>query len=338
MNVAIVTIYKAYNYGSFFQAYAMQETLKRLGHNVDVLDCSKKGLVDKLKHMYIGKTPYRIYKKTSRTLTFSKDWKKLNIKKNKLQHYDAVIIGSDELWNIKNPFEHWVEYFGERLNTEKIIAYAPSIGYCPVEDFINYKSAMESLPKFHKIYARDENTKKACEEILKKEVEQVCDPTILYLEDWDKYANAKRSIKEKYMVYYSYGHTEITKKYILRFAEENNLKLIAVGLEHDWCPKNIIVEPLKFLEVLKNAEYVVTSTFHGSVFSTILKKRVAVRPSGPKVYDYLSKLNFDDKIFGDDSSYEDFVNILKGEFDYESVRDIQEKWKEESLLKLDNVL
>lgn len=338
MNIAIVTIYKAYNYGSFLQAFAMQETLKKMGHKVEVLNCSKKKAKDILKDGYIGKTPFRTYKKTKRTLIFSKDWKKLNIRKNKLQNYDVVIVGSDELWNIKNSFEHWKEYFGENLNCKKIIAYAPSIGYCPVEDFVSYEKAKEKIPTFYKIFARDENTKKACETIIGREIEQVCDPTILCLDEWDKYANVKRSIKEKYMVYYSYGHTEITKQYILRFAAENNLELIAVGLEHDWCDKNLLVEPLKFLEVLKNAEYVVTSTFHGSVFSTILKKRIAVRTSVPKVYDYINKINFNDKLFSDESSYEDFVNILKGEFDYESVRNIQKNWREESLSKLDKVL
>ena len=79
---------------------------------------------------------------------------------------------------------------------------------------------------------------------------------------------------EKYMIYYSYLDDTPFKEFIKKFAKENDLKLIVVGFDYKWCDDQIIVTPRQFLSVMKHAQYVVTSTYHGTVFSTLLKKNL----------------------------------------------------------------
>lgn len=99
------------------------------------------------------------------------------------------------------------------------------------------------------------------------------------LEDWEALL-PKVNSDSKYVVYYSYLDDSPMKNYILRFAKENRLKVVIAGFDYSWGDQKRMVSPLGFLTLLKNAEYVFTSTFHGSVLSTILQKKIMVRPSG----------------------------------------------------------
>ena len=98
MRIAIVTIYQAFNYGSFLQAYAMQETLKKMGHEVTVLDCGSIQGYRKFRKMIALK---KIVFSMNRFVAYKKDWKKLNISNSVEDEFDVAVIGSDEVWNIK---------------------------------------------------------------------------------------------------------------------------------------------------------------------------------------------------------------------------------------------
>lgn len=337
MKIGIATLYKAYNYGGFLQAFAMQEVLKGLGHEVYMLEFGEQSVFDKLISGYIAKSISKTIYKNKLRCAYKKDRSLLNILKYNGQKLDAVIVGSDEVWNLKNTFKHIPQYFGSNINAKKKIAYAPSIGFCPPEEFVQ-KAETENLKCFDVILARDENTRLVCERILKKEIKEVCDPTILYIDKWKDFVN-KRVIKQKdFIVYYSYGTKAKFKEYTLKFAKEKGLQIISVGFKHDWCDKSLIVRPMMFLELLNKASYVVTTTFHGSVFSTILKKKVVIKPSGQKVVNYLNKIDMQDKIFYDEMSYEEFKGILEGEYNYTRVRELQDLLKNNSLKLLNESL
>lgn len=334
MKIAIVTIYSALNYGSYLQAFAMQKTLERLGHDVAMLDCSNMGLYKKIRSIISIREPIFYLK---RFFAYKKDWEKLNITRAVDEYYDAVIVGSDEVWNINGHFEHWPQYLGEKINSANLIAYAPSIGFIKPEELINDKRFVEGIKNFDMICPRDIVTRDISLKLSNKVTERVVDPTLLVLDDWDKLV-PKLKIKDKYIVYYSYLNNTPMKDYIKNFAKRNNYKIIVAGFNHKWGDKIMMVTPLEFLSLIKGAEYVFTSTFHGSVLSTIMKKKLVVRPSGQKVIDYLKMVGLECRQFVDEMEYEDFEKIALESIDYNRVRNIQRTMREKSMNILKTIL
>lgn len=331
MRIAIVTIFSAFNYGSFLQAYAMQEILKKMGHEVAVLDCNTESILHNLRKNIAFKKPISsikralIYQKA-----YQKDWAKLNISKEVTDYFDLALIGSDEVWNIHGSFEQWPQYFGNALNAGRIIAYAPSIGFCPPEELRNSERFVKGIRNFATICPRDNATRQICLEVNSHVTERVVDPTLLMIDQWNELL-PERIKKGKYLVYYSYLDNSPMKDYILRFAKEHNLKVIIAGFDYKWGDEIRICSPLEFLTLLNYAEYVFTSTFHGTVFSTILQKKLVVRPSGQKVVDYLELMGLSDRIFRDGMPYDEFSSIAEKNIDYNTVKKIQQEKQIQSL-------
>ena len=334
MKIAIVTIYSAFNYGSFLQAYAMQETLKKMGNEVYMLNCSKAPVSQRLRKVISKTNPIFVFK---RFLAYNRDWKKLNISSQVDAQYDAAIIGSDEVWNIKGYFEHWPQYLGEGINTKKLIAYAPSVGFSKPEELLSNEPFAEGVKRFDAICPRDNATRDVCMQLCNHVTERVVDPTLLLLDDWEALL-PEMNKKDKYVVYYSYLDDSPMKEYILRFAKEHNMKVYIAGFNYQWGDKNKMESPLGFLTLLKNAEYVFTSTFHGSVMSTILKKNLVVRPSGQKVIDYLDLIGLSNRKFFDGMDYEAFESLTMEGIDYNRVRMVQNEMKKKSIEILERAL
>ena len=315
MKIGIATIYDSLNCGSFLQAYAMQHALEEMGHDVAVLDChvwTCKRLIKK----WISRSDFLFNFRT--LMSYRKDLKKLHIEKNKGQKLDAVIIGSDEVWNLQGYFEHSPEYFGDHLNTDKIIAYAPSLGYYSVDDFVATETA-QKIKKFRAVFPRDRITQEACEKILGEKCAIVCDPTILILDEWNKLKQPDTKRKEPYIVYYSYLDKTPMMEHIKRYAQESGYQIVIANFNYSWGNEIATPSPLQFLDLISNAECVFTSTFHGSVFSTLFRKQLVVRPSGQKVVDYLHKLGLDDRIYEDGCSYNEFIEQVNKPIAYESI-------------------
>lgn len=320
MKIGILTIYNAYNFGCYLQVYAMQNTLTQMGHEVDVLDCSNKNLFQRLKHRYpparsLAKTVYK--QKLART--YRKAWKKLNIKRFAPENgYDVLIVGSDEVWNLNGKFEHWKEYLGMGCGTARIIGYAPSIGYCSPDELKNNTEFVSGVRNFERIFARDKVTLDLCTDITGKKTERVVDPTILFKDSWKSHM-MPLNVQGDYLVYYSYLDNTPMKEFIKKFARERNLKIVVAGFCYKWGDEILHPSPLEFLTLINNAKYVITSTFHGSLFAILLHRKLIVRPSGQKVTDLLSMVNLEDRIFKDDFNYVQFAEMLDSDIDYDGV-------------------
>ena len=67
---------------------------------------------------------------------------------------------------------------------------------------------------------------------------------------------------------------------IKRFADFKGKKIISVCMYNDWCDKNATASPLEFLSLLYHADYIITSTFHGTIFSILFHKKFGVFANG----------------------------------------------------------
>jgi hypothetical protein len=336
MKVGIITIYDAFNYGSYLQAYAMQNVLKNLGHQVNILNCSKERY--RIIKRIVAKRPSRLIMNLQRNFAYSKAWQELNIKKQNYEHFDAIIIGSDEVWNIKNSsFEHWPEYFGYNLNTDKCIAYAPSCGYTTVDELLADKFCTNGIKKLDAVLARDDVTKNVSEIIRGNECRRVVDPTLLYLDNWESEIKFLNPMLGDYLLYYSYNAKPLMLNYLKQFAKEKKLRLVVAGFKYKWCDRSLIVEPRQFLSLIKNAKYIATTTFHGSIFAVVFKKRfIGFYPNkNQKVYDFLKSIGLEKRVHTADMPYSEFKMILTEPIDY---KHIHNKLKGEAKLSLELLL
>lgn len=330
MKIKIVTIYNAMNnLGSYLQAYALKSFLEENGHsvifvkNIPLIKFIKKCIL-KLnpKHEFLlrFKKCICIVKAINRLEKCSK----LNIEDN----CDCIIYGSDEIWNMDNPYFKDKFFFGTDVKNTKKIAYAMSIGAMEHNTLIDNMKIAKGIYSFDKIFIRDAHTKEVLESILEKELNYACDPTLLV--PLNKLEKKIKIPKQKYMLIYTYGVDKHMEDIIVKFARENKLKIISPCFWHIWCDKIIQCEPLQFSELIKNAEYVFTSTFHGAIFTMLNHKKCCILPIRKKVEDVVIRLGCDNKLISDDCTYEEFCDIINKPFPIEEFNTRLNKYRNES--------
>lgn len=318
MRIGIETIYDGYNFGCYLQAYAMQTFLEEAGHEVVVIDHSN--FKSRIARRYFAKSYKRTLVKIRRFLTFRKSWKKLNIFSfSNISNLDLTIIGSDEVWNIENPsFEHLPQFYGIGCKGNVNLAYGPSLGYSTLDSYKNHSNLTNSIRQNIKyFYVRDGFTETFLHNIGIEKVSRVCDPTFLIYDQW-KSLRQDYSINDDYLLYYSYHDETPFKNYILKFAKARGLKVVVAGFNYKWCDKQLIVNPFQFLDLVSKAKYVVTSTFHGSIFSILFEKKFVVIHPNDKVVDLLARYGVDN-LAKVDCEYESFKDVLIASPNYDSV-------------------
>lgn len=181
----------------------------------------------------------------------------------KKHEYDVVVVGSDVVWNYKI-FGLDDAFYGD-LNAKKIISYAPSFGWVTYGEKL-LPGIKEKLERFKRISVRDVNSQKIVNKLLGYNPQVVLDPTLIF--DFDNYEKPYKKKYDKYMVVYCYIASKETVAYIKKMAKDLNLKIIAAGYRQRWCDEVITdCGPFDWLTLFKEAEMVITSTFHGSIFA-----------------------------------------------------------------------
>ena len=321
--IGICTLYFANNYGAVLQAFALQEVLKEMGHDVEFI---------KVRDVKVNMNQPNadLFEESRKYINLSKEV--FNIDKDK---YDAIIIGSDEVWNINNgTFEHFEEYFGKKLKAEKIISYAPSANGVTREQLKEFYGDDVKFEEFNCISARDEGTKKLVKDISGRDAELVLDPTLL-VSDFSRYATNPFPELKDYIILYAYKFSDEEKEKIVKFAKENNKKIYSLAYKFDWA-ETLYTDIFGFLGVIKNADYMMTNTFHGTLFALILEKEFAVFSNkNSKVEDIINKFQFKDR---DGINVEDLNEIFDNNVDYEKINKLKLMHRRKSLDFLENVI
>ena len=307
MKIAIVTVYDGLNHGSFLQAYALKTYLEELGHEVSFLQRMEP---QETLNMFTVKKPetecdilHKIWRKCKKIVQIKKIYREIKyvkikfkyyekacenfniITKNELKNIDCIICGSDEIWNIKNAYIDIKFYtccgYGKKIRK---IAIAISCGNSKYSDILEEREVIKAIKEFDTLLARDNNTKYILEKIQNKKINIVCDPTLLidkqyYLENKDPI------ISGKYILVYSYMLTKKQEIIIKEYARKNKLEIISACSELKIADKNIVISPLDFANLMKNAECCFTTTFHGAIFAMLFAKRFCCFAAFPKVKD-----------------------------------------------------
>ncbi len=323
--IALFTIYKARNYGTQLQAQALYGILNKIAgdDSVQILSEEQDSFLNCLFKPF-SKNPLIIYKRWK----YWKEYKKY-IHQYKVgdfdECFDLIVIGSDELWNVRNPdFQHSRRYVGIGFKSNKKIAYAISCNRSTSSDFIQQYGNTPFI-ELNEISVRDVMTQELVTKISNKQPIRVLDPTFL----WDFQASPVK--KKNYIMVYGYQFEEDEITEITMFAKAKNLKTVSVGFEQRWCDQVSLCSAKEFLGYVQNATYVVTSTFHGTVFSIKYNKQFAsYARDNCKVNDLLEHFSLESR----NSSNYDLSLILQKEISYDNINSQIETEKRESLLWL----
>lgn len=295
MKLGILTFHCAHNYGALLQCYALQEYLKSLGHDVSVINYRPwylvSGYLRSSLHYWISRTPKYIFSKflselkvhKARARRFDKfdDFinKKFHLapysKDMDFSEYDAIFIGSDQVWDkaiCGGTFDP--VYFGEKAVC-CIISYAASnkMSSLTDEDKAYFKSRLE---RFTAIGVREKRLQELLQPLTNKEVVHTVDPTLLAGPLLTDGIEDERLVKDKYvLVYEVVEHSEVIRT-AREYAKSHGYKVVLLSAylmttELDIRDQEAL--PSDFVNYIRHAECVFTTSFHGTALSIILKRK-----------------------------------------------------------------
>jgi hypothetical protein len=323
MKVGIMSMQRVVNYGSFLQAYGLKAVIEEWGHTVEFVDYlaepsliqekpatdghSEKSIIRRLFRML--SPSYRDYRAKQIRLNksfeeFSNAYEEtflpqlgITKKKNYLPVLDLLVIGSDEVFNCTQPGDlvgYSLQLFGKDHRAKKLISYAASFGSTTLEKIEQYHISDEIvryLGCFDALSVRDGNSSQIISKLCGKIPEQHIDPVLLY--DFPEVNEILISMHD-YMVVYAYAGRikEEEAEEIRNFAKKYHKKILSLGFYQPFADEFVMASPIEALAYIKHADYVVTDTFHGTVFSIKYQVPFAtiVRDSNhQKLKDLLSK-------------------------------------------------
>lgn len=298
--ISTITFHASYNYGSCLQAYALQEFIKKISNeeiDYEIINLRtetqknmyknffyKKGLKNSLKKIIFFSQKKNLDKRDflyedfiKNLLQVTKEYKTLEELKSATWKSDFYIAGSDQLWN-KNAYDFDWANFLEFVDSPNKISYAASFGPLRQNWNVNDKARIKKdLKKFKYISVRENGSYDNVKELINVCPSINVDPTLLLSKsDWEKLISKNRIIKYKYIYLYNLKG----KKYF-KLAKKISKKLkLPVVISKDGrfgeifygFRKKYDVGPLEFINLIANAELVLSSSFHGTIFSIIFNK------------------------------------------------------------------
>ena len=280
MKVGIMSMQRIINYGSFLQAFALSNIIKSLGYEVEFVDFKIEPCLpepaSKMQAKDIEKKyrPYFFEVENFEKKFANEFLKDLGItKRNERPEVDTLIIGSVEVFNClqdNSDVGYSLELFGKDHKAKKLITYAASCGETNlkrIQAYNKHEEIANLLNKFHHISVRDTNSKHFVESLSHIQPESHLDPVLVY--DFSNDVRDTVNIEDYIIVYaYPFNLTDEECSYIKEFAQKHNKKIVSIGSYQKCTDIFIPAHPLEVLPYFKKADFVITNTFHGTIFST----------------------------------------------------------------------
>ena len=291
--VGIVTFHRAMNYGAVLQAYALQQYIQAQGCTCEIVDYRSEQIentrklfplrTSSLKKFISGiaNVPVRIMRKKAFSefqkehLKTGEAYTKQNIRQANLA-YDGFFFGSDQIWNHKLSGSD-LNYFGAFVSqTKKRFAYAASFGEVAVPEMLKSQYA-EELAAFSDLSVREACGKERVEAMVGKAAQIVVDPVFLLgAKHWRNFVTKNKNNDKYILLYHLQGDNTKLMRYAQFVSKATGYKIVEFQAWANFRPSNIKPvfggSPEDFLNMIHNAEYVITDSFHCTAFSVIFEK------------------------------------------------------------------
>ncbi len=280
MKLAILTFSQSYNYGALLQSYALQKTLCRLGHEALLIRIGEppkpKTLKYKLKNLLEYKRQKAYCEFLHNHLTF---YETIITPENAYilnSDFDGFISGSDQVWNMKNGIDPI--FFQKFANKNKLkMSYSASIGLNEIPEKYRDESIC-LINDFDYVSLREISALRMLQQYTDRKLYCHADPVfLLNKSEWDNLC--ENLIEQKnYIFVYGTQMSETLKHFAENLHQKTGLPLISVFPLKNAKVVGGAIGCKEFVSYIKNADYVITSSFHCTAFSMIYQKRVFVIP------------------------------------------------------------
>lgn len=311
--VGVITFHEANNYGAVLQAVALQKALVKVGSEPYLINYRPKTEYGFKIGLSLRNIPYipfikhkertfnRFLKRNAKLTKVAKNQNDLKVIKNK---FDCIITGSDQVFNPKwrNGDTNYILSFA---NNSQRYSYAASFGISelPLEWS---KTISPLLSDYNTISVRETSAVKIIENLgLKARID--CDPVLLLSKDeWLKLSKTNRL--KPYLLLYTLESNDELLSFARKIAKEQNLQIVQLtdslrskkGDIHYFSFRS----PEEYIGAFAKASYIVTNSFHGLAFSTLLEKDFTVflqnKNGAPnaRLTDFVNKYQISDRVFG----------------------------------------
>lgn len=302
MRIGIATWQGVLNHGAVLQAIASKRVLEKMGHTVTYVDfqAQSAGYVPPVKPrstmLLWNKIGRRLFTKKKIRIFQQFRQQHITLLPAKCNTWDAVMIGSDEVFSIEGGFNK--ELFGIDYRCP-VFSYAASCGPSTKEQFESseYRDQIANgLRTMKGIGVRDQNTYDVVYSLTGITPVMNIDPVLLYAFK-DEIAQMGEKPRRHIGLYaYTFrwdndSEVEMVKQY----AKLQNEDVDSLGFHHGWCSRNIVVDPIQMLEQFRSHRLIITDTFHGTIMAVITHTPfcVMVRNNSPKLLHLLNILGLE---------------------------------------------
>lgn len=330
MKITVVTPYDSSNYGAYLQAFCLKYHLEKMGHEVVHIPTRDAQYVRNLyyRDKPISKKdklmPWKFKKKVEfgkqKLSLFQTDQEVFHVVDPEKEKSDLYILGSDEIWNVTQPAFRKPIFWGTGFSP--VISYAASIGKAEIDGFGKYPEQINGLRKLSSILIRDERTKEFVQKYTDREAQIVCDPTMLVpVDEYGKEFKDSFVEQNDCLLIYAYRLKKEVQKSIQNYAKKKNLKTVACCFQHDWCDYQCECSPLQFSALIRKCKAVITTTFHGSIFSILNHATFVSIPTSPKSNQLMAQFDLESRLLPEDKVTADTIEaIIDGQnIDYNEV-------------------
>lgn len=295
MKVGILTFTNTLNFGAVLQSFALQEKVKSFGYDAEIIQYTNKFIENKEKNKSIFSPKFLLRQMVMGSALKRKEkafraFEKQNIVSGlKLtesniaevnNYYDKFITGSDQVFNAVITDTDWHFYLDFVTESKKKVSYAPSFGDVVFSEEAK-KKATELLSDFNALSIREASGQKLIKEMTGKEADIVLDPTLLLSKsDWENRITFKPNLEHYILVYFPHNK-KLVFDFVEKLKEKTGLPVIYLSISpRKQSGVHTIYDssPDEFLGWIKNADYVVTGSFHGTAFSLNLEKQLFYEP------------------------------------------------------------
>lgn len=297
-------------------------------------------------------TRHKVYEKFYKNhFTFADSKKTFSELGEMCGKYSAVLVGSDQLWRPSNIAG---EYFTLEFVPENIkkIAYSTSFGVSVIPALLK-KHTKKFLSRIEHISVRENSGKRIVKDLINRDIPVVADPTMLFpIEEWTEIMPENRVAEGDYILCYFMGSNPSHREFAKKLKEETGYRIIAllhgsvyIASDEDFPDeKPYDIGPGEFIDLIKNAKYMVTDSFHGSVFSILNKTPFfafrrysddSAFSANDRLHTLLSWTGLSDRMLKGDESV---CECIKQDIDFDDVLKRVEKNRELSFEYLKNAL
>lgn len=294
MKVGIITKHAIKNYGSFMQAYGLQRTIERMGHEVEIIDYTYPNEFHathpsiKSQILHLANSVLKLLLPGCPGVKFNRRYAACHRKYYHLSKryptresilndppiYDCYVAGSDQLWRPEFTRGDSVFFADFAPKGKKRISYASSFGCVDIaEEFRDpYR---DYLNRLEHIAVREQSAVDLVKRLSGRDSVQVVDPSILLTGDEWRSMATPYPTRKKYVVCYGSKRMDLMRQLAHRFADPKGYEVIEIGGKmYDYFKRSerhvLDVGPLEWLSLMDGAEAAfIGGSFHGTVFSTL---------------------------------------------------------------------